>query len=171
MSIPESKLSVKIIDLINDVLLLLNKKDQLFKYMQLKEKLIKNTNEKIEFWNFNINLFKNNGDEVNQAKSALNLALIAPENEDFFYDFEELKHIINEKEFLQKIIDLYFIRAEVCDDEYEKGDLYFKIFKIAKSLDNKDISYQALKKGLKEAPKHVALKLAYKKWIDEKKIY
>ena len=134
--------------------------------------MISKKEDKIAFWKKTIKLFRYElYDEVNEAKSSLKLASLKPENDDFFYDFEELKHNLHENGFKYKIIDLYLKRAEVCSSEFEKGDLYYKVFKIAKSLDDKDLAYKALKIGLEKAPKHKVLKLTYKKWIDDKKRY
>ena len=172
ITIPESLLTIEIIDLINNLLLMLDKKDEFFKYMELKEKLIETTSQKISFWQENINFFKNNDKtELNLAKASLKLSNIEPNNDEFFYDFEELKHNLSELESKYKIIELYNKRAEVCSSEFEKGDLYYKIFKIAKDIDDKDTAYKSLKKGLEKSPKHKVLKLTYKKWIDDKKRY
>ena len=173
ISIPAKNTSIKTIDLINNILILLDKKEELFRYMKLKEKLINKKSEKIEFWQKNINLFKDSyKDEINEAKAILELAMVAPENDDFFYNFEEIKHIIiNNDETPYQIIDLYLKRTDIIEDEFEKGDLYYKIFKIADSINNKDLAYKMLKKGLENTPSHKGLKLIYKKWIDDKKRY
>ena len=170
--IPKEYLSLNTINSINNLLIKLNKKEELFKYMELKEKLLDKREEKIKFWKENLSLFKNKyPDIMNEAKSALNLALLSPENDDFFYNFEELKHILKDNEILYKIMKLYNKRAKLISDKLEKGDLYYKIFKMANALNNKALAYKTLKTGLKESPQHRGLKLIYKKWLDDKKRY
>lgn len=172
IAIPKNHLSLNIINIINNLLVLLNKKDELFKYQELKEKLLNKKEDKIEFWKKTIDLFKNKYfDIINEAKSSLNLALLNPENDDFFYNFEELKHTLKDNDILYKIMELYNKRAKLIDDKLEKGDLYYKVFKIANSINNKDLAYKTLKKGLKNSPTHKGLKLIYKKWINDKKRY